>query len=230
MTMKCSQPKLSLVVVAAAFFATATAGAVEVSIIGATSATITEGGAFTIDLGLDNASLDNTPGFEGILSGLAAAGVDVTSGQAATSFLNEFCFPGQGCFLGVNWIGAAFWNPHDLAANFNPGDDSLLAINVAGATFSSQSGAVDLGLANDIANATPSAIDSTIHLIATVVGVHELTIGGEWSDGVDVFPLAPSTFTLTVLPIPEPGTALLMGIGLAVLATAGWRRKEDRWR
>ena len=216
--------KFSFIAVLAAFFVTSTAGAVEISIQGATSATITEGDAFTIQLGLDNASLDNTPGFEGTISGLAAAGADVTGGQAALVHLNQACFPGFGCINGLNTIDNAFYNPNDLGANAVPGADSFLAINVAGATFSANSGAVDLGVANDQVNLTPSPIDAIINLVANVVGVHSITVGGSWSDGVDVFSLATSTFTLTVLPIPEPGTALLMGLGLAGLAAAG--RKE----
>ena len=216
--------KFGFIAVLAAFFVTSTAGAVEISIQGATSATITSGDAFTIQLGIDNASLDNTPGFEGTLSGLAAAGASVTGGQAAQTHLNEFCFAGPGCFNGVATINNAFYNPNDLGASFNAGDDSFLAINVAGAAFAANSGAVDLGVANDTTTVTPSPIDAIINLVANVVGVHQITVGGSWSDGVGVFDLATTTFTLTVLPIPEPGTALLMGLGLAGLAAAG--RKE----
>jgi len=225
MAMKCSRSKSSLAVVVMAFLVATTAGAVEISIQGATSATITEGGAFTIQLGIDNASLDSTPGFEGTLSGLAAAGASVTGGQSALSYFNEFCFAGPGCFNGITFIDGSFMNPNDLSASFTPGDDSFMAISVAGVNFSSESGAIDLGLANDIANVTPSAIDSTIQLIATVVGVHEITVGGAWSDGVNVFPLATSTFTLTVLPIPEPGTALLLALGLMGLSA---KNRKDR--
>jgi len=217
----------SLIAVVIAFFFNATAGAVEISIIGATSATITEGGAFTIDLGLDNASLDSTPGFEGTLSGLSAAGASVTGGQAAHTYLNQFCFAGSGCFNGISSLGA-FYNPNDLSEHFNPGDDSFLAINAAGVTFSANDGAIDLGVANDIATATPSPIDAIINLVATVVGVHQITVGGSWSDGVDVFSLAESTFILTV--VPEPGTALLVGLGLVGLAASGRRRYEGLWR
>ena len=226
--MKCCQLKLSFIAVVMTLLITTAAGAVEISIIGATSATITEGGAFTIDLGLDNASLDNTPGFEAVLSGLAAAGADVTGGAAAQTYLNQFCFAGSGCFNGLPVSDSGFWSPHDFTLNFYPGEDRLVAIRAGGATFSANDGSVDLGVANDIANATPSAIDSTIHLIATVVGVHELTVGGSWSDGVDWFALAPSTFTLTVLPIPEPGTALLLGLGLTGLTTSGRRKNEGQ--
>ncbi|RKZ07192.1 hypothetical protein DRQ32_10310 [bacterium] len=94
--------------------------------------------------------------------------------------------------------------------------------------FPANDGSIDLGVANDLVNLTPSAIDSTTQMIATVVGVHEFTVGGFWSDGVNWLPLAPSTFTLTVLPIPEPGTALLLGLGLTGLATSGRRKNEGQ--
>ncbi|RKZ07189.1 hypothetical protein DRQ32_10315 [bacterium] len=223
--MKRSRSKLSLVVVAAGFFATATAGAVEISIQGATSATILPGGAFTIQLGIDNVSLDSTGGIKGYVTGLVAAGASVTGGQAVQTHLNEFCFAGAGCFNGVATINNALYNPDDLGANAVPGQDTFLAINVDGTNLSSQSGAIDLGLANDIANVTPSPIDAVINLTANVVGVHELTIGGVWWDGVNWLPLASSTFTLR-FDVPEPGTALLMGLGLLGLATSGRRKKE----
>jgi len=201
-----------------------TAGAVELSIQGPTSATIAPGGTFTIEIGLDNASLDNTPGFEAHVIGLAAAGADVTSGAAALLYLNQACFPGFGCVNGLATIDNTFYNPNDLSEHFTLGDDDLFAINVAGATFSANDGSIDLGVANDQVNLTPSPIDATIDLTATTVGVHTLTITGAWSDGTDVFDLPTSTFTLTV---PEPGAmaASLAGLG-TVFAIVGIRRRR----
>ena len=155
---------------------------------------------------------------------MAAAGADVVSGAAALTHLNEFCFAGAGCFNGVATINNAFYDPNDLSANFTLGDDGLLAINVAGAAFSASSGAVDLGVANDTVNVTPSPIDATIEFTATTVGVHTLTLDGNWSDGVDVFPIPSSTFTLTV---PEPGAMAASLAGLStVFAVVGIRRRR----
>lgn len=66
-----------------------------------------------------------------------------------------------------------------------------------------------------------------VHLIATVLGTHIFTIDGEFADGVDVFPIT-STAVYTVHVVPEPGMALLMGLGLAGLAIAHRRGRSAR--
>jgi hypothetical protein len=115
------------------------------------------------------------------------------------------------------------YNAWDLTFDYTPGDDSLLAINVAGVTFSSEDGSIDPGVSGVPGVHDP--VDAIVFMTSSVVGVHELTVGGAWSDGMDVYPLAESTFTLTV--IPEPGTALLLGLGLLGLASVA--KVPRRW-
>jgi hypothetical protein len=46
------------------------------------------------------------------------------------------------------------------------------------------------------------------------------------SDGTSTFPVAEiPSFSINVIPVSEPGTALLMGFGLAGLAGASRRRE-----
>jgi hypothetical protein len=196
------------------------ASAIEISNLGATSATIPVGGAFTIELAVDNASLTSNFGITLVASGLAAAGAEVTGGQTSLFHFVGFCSPSN-CFAGVNSADNANFNPNDLSGGlYNPGDDSVTVAAALAITATAASGVLDPGL--DGAVNVPSARDISIQLIAGAAGVHVITLDGTYSDGVNVLPVqSGTTFTVTV--VPEPGTALLMGLGLAGLAAAGRR-------
>ena len=104
------------------------------------------------------------------------------------------------------------------------GDDSALVFNIAGTVFSANSGVgVDPGFNQTAVDPIiASDLDAFVEIMASTVGLHTITLSGSWSDGVNVIPLADIQVLVNV--IPEPGTALLMGLGLAGLAAAGRRQ------
>lgn len=226
MTGKNRMKKAVLLAISLALAIASTANAIEISVIGPDFGTVDSGEAFTINLAVENASGTSTVGVEGDLSGMAAAGAVVVSGQSATDQFVLFCSQ-SGCFGGLQYFGGAFWNPNDLpsSGNYTPGDDSIQVVNSISASGSttSETGAIDPGL--DGAINEPSARDVTISLIASVVGVHVLTISGDYSDGTQVIGLPGTTFTVTV--VPEPGSALLLALGLFGLSTSRCRFSRE---
>ena len=196
-----------------------TAGAIEFSILGPDSVTVNPGETFTIDIALDNAAAASTNTVVGTVTGLAAAGAVVTGGQSAIGHFFAVCPSEVSCLDGLNTYDNAFYNPNNLALNgaYTPGDDLIVIVNAITFTAVANTGAVDPGL--DGAFYEPSARDVTLSLIANTVGVHVFTVGGTYGAGVNQPITDIATFTVTV--VPEPGTALLMGLGLFAFAAAG---------
>ncbi|MHA7838284.1 MAG: PEP-CTERM sorting domain-containing protein [bacterium] len=208
----------------ALLFATAASAVPTFTLLSSNSLTVDPGEAFTIDLALDNPGGTSLVGVDGQLTGLLAAGATVISGQSAAIHFTGFCSPTE-CFGGLPTADNPFFNPNDLASNgaFQPGvNDNLQIVNALAATPTTQTGAADPGL--DGAVNVPSARDVSVTLSLANVGTHDLTIGGEWlaGAGVPVDPIVGTTLTVTV--VPEPGTALLMGLGLTGLSLAGRRK------
>ena len=196
------------------------ASAIEITNFGASSATIPANGGFTIELAVANASLTSNFGITLTAAGLAGAGANVTGGQTSLFHFVGFCSPSN-CFAGVNSANNVNFNPNDLSGGvYTPGDDQVAVANALGLAATAASGALDPGL--DGALNVTSSRDISIQLTASAAGVHVITLDGTYSDGVNVLPIqSGTTFTVTV--VPEPGTALLMGLGLAGLAAAGRR-------
>lgn len=90
-------------------------------------------------------------------------------------------------------------------------------MHALGLAPSVNTGAVDPGLDGGVT--TPSERDVTIRLAGLTAGEYLLTIGGWFSDGANTLPID-GTATVSVTVIPEPGTALLVGLGMAGLAAA----------
>jgi hypothetical protein len=200
-----------------------TAGAIEISAIGATTVTVEPGEAFSFELAIDNASLTSTVGIEVTLSGMLAAGAVLTSGQSAVANFVQVCTP-SACFGGLNTIDNTFYNPNDLGASgaYTPGDDSALVANTistSGAT--AQSGEGDPGLLGAINE--PSALDVVMNMTATTSSVFEVT--GKYSDSVDVLPIEGSVMFTVNVPEPSAIASSLAGLG-AVFAVAGLRRRN----
>lgn len=212
--------RLFSLVVTTVFLAASAASALEFSVLGASNFTILEGDSITIDLALTNNNGDAVAGITGELSGLGG-GLGVVSGQSAIAHVTQFCSP-TNCFGGVNTVNNAFFNPDDLRVG--AGSDVVTIISSLGLSPSVANGANDPGL--DGGADSPSDRDVTITLIAlagSAGNTYSLIAGGSFSDGANTLPIV-DTAGISVTVIPEPGTALLMGLGLAGLATAGRRR------
>ena len=71
--------------------------------------------------------------------------------------------------------------------------------------------------------------DATVHvgtltLIADALGLINFSFGSSFLLGVGTASLGGNALTAEVVPIPEPGTAALIGLGLTGLAVVGRRR------
>jgi hypothetical protein len=173
------------------------ARAIEVSVIGPDEVTVNPGEFFSIDIALDNASATSNLGVTVELSGLAAAGATVTSGQSAASQFVHSC-SATTCLGGASTIDNAFFNPADLSAGlrYTPGDDAVWVIAALSFGSVANTGSLDPGLDGPLD--IPSARDATVHLIASTLGRHVLTFGGEFGVlGMGPVPIT-NTATFTV--------------------------------
>jgi hypothetical protein len=203
-----------------AFSVASTSYAIESSVIGPDSVTVAPGAEFTFELAIDNASLTSTVGIQVVLSGMSAGGAVLTSGRSAFEHFTPFCSPST-CFGGINTL-SSFFNPNDLGASgaYIPGDDSALVVNaISSSGATTASGAGDPGLIG--APNEPSALDVVMNLTAQTPGLLQLFVNGSYSDGASVFPLGGPTLTVNV--VPEPGSALLIAVGLAGLSASHTR-------
>ena len=200
-----------------AFLAGSVASAFEIGIVGDTTISVLPGQEFTVEFSLDNANAAPVAGFDISLTGLN--GATVVSGVAAEGNLYAACIPGAGCFTPVQSTQNAFYDYADLSGLGNDAAAGSVVVfrGIAGTSAVMNTGDSDPGLAGVIGTYDP--VDARLTIAASASGVYSLA--GTYSDGVDA--IAVDGGTLTVNVIPEPGTALLMGLGLAGLAAAGRR-------
>ncbi len=137
------------------------------------------------------------------------------SGNAVTGYLFEIVIPAVGAFNGLdNLAGGAL---AENAAGF------VQIANSASLTGRAGTGAQDAGL-----NGLASDAQFRVTFMVTAPGSATITVGGNSALG-NVTVLAGglteaiNNASIAITVIPEPGTALLMGLGLAGLAAAGRR-------
>ena len=204
-----------------AMFLTSAASAIPTfTLLSGNDLVVNPGEEITINLAMDNPGGTSVVGVNGQLTGLLSAGATVVSGQSALFHFAQFCPDANTCFGGLDSANNPFFNPNDLASNgaFVQGvNDNLQIINAIAIQPTVQTGAMDPGLDG-------TALDVTITLSFANFGSHVLTIGGEFgAAGATVAdPISPIELRVTV--VPEPGTALLMGLGLTGLSFAGRRK------
>lgn len=201
---------IQVLVVTAALFAASVAGAVEMSISSVDNGDFTT----TISISLTNNSASSVQGLEIDLSGLAGV-ANVLGGQASRYNFAQFCGGGV-CFGAVESVQNAFFDRDNLAGGgYAAGDDLVELLRALTLSPTSATGALDPGLAGF------PGVDIRVTVESIGLG-GELSIVGRYSDGTNVLPFTGGS--VQIAPIPEPGTALLMGLGLAGLAGAGRRR------
>jgi len=197
-----------VLIVTAAFLAASAASAIEMSISAIDNGDLTT----TIQISLSNTSASPVQGIEIDLTGLAGV-ANVVSGQAAQYNFAQFC-SGPVCFGAVESVKNQFFDRDDLrAGGYAPGDDSVELLRSLALAATTATGVLDPSLGGGV----------DIRITVASVGLGgDLSIVGRYSNGVDVLPFPGGS--VPIAPIPEPGTALLMGLGLAGLAGAGRRR------
>lgn len=213
----------SLVTLATVFLAASAASALEFTVLSSTDVSVGIGEEFAIDIALTNNNGQGVAGITGTIEGGDA--FRINSGESAVAHLNAVCLaPPTGCLGGVNTIDNVFFNPNDLSQGTNADDPrgTITIVNSLGLAASVNTGALDPGLDGGLT--VPSERDVTIRLAGLSAGQYVLTIGGSFSDGAATLPID-GIATVNVTVIPEPGTALLMGLGMAGLAAAGRRRE-----
>jgi hypothetical protein len=199
-------------------FASHTA-ALEVSLLSSGDIIVPLGGTFAIDLAVDNASQDSVALVELAILGSHAAGMLVTSGRASRQILvQDFGGVGGG---GLPSLVNSFYDPDDFTQNRQPTAvfDNILVGAWLDTSPRTADGSLDGGI--DGTNVLdPQPRDSTITFLAESLGVYTLTVAPSWvefgSNGSAYYELPPIGISVSV--VPEPGTALLLGLGLVALA------------
>lgn len=207
---------------------------VNVSTTSATPGVMVNGDEITFDLRLENAGRVDINGLDVVVSGFdtpgttpaISSGLQLVGGSLATSAFNDTHVPGVGSFNGLENIRTA---PTQVWAinlgNPQPVRTSLFA--GAGLTTRNGDGNLDIGIGGNLTGAGDVHFRVTYRLFSTNPSLNQsllLNFGTDlqWGHGAigptgDVIPFENDSYALFV--VPEPGTALLMGLGLAALAT-----------
>lgn len=210
---------------------TAYAG-VEFSLPGGNSATVAVGDTVVITIDVANigataALRQSVSGFGASIFGYNEGVADFVpgTGRAAASLFGSCGTDPEdptACVGGLVQADNAFFSPSNLVETTVGGAKRVQIVAAASTTPTNRSGSGDFGY--DGTFSTPAFI---VTFQATGVGQTVLRIGTGFpgdalilSTGAE-FQVPELTYTINV--IPEPGTALLMGLGLAGLAAAGRR-------
>ena len=200
----------------AVLFVSTAASAVEFSLVGDTSATVAPGEEVTLDIVITNTALTTLNGIGASVSNFGAN--EFVTGQAVANYFNALCVAPGTCFGGLTNLAGG-----ELEVSSIPGFGDRVQIALsAGLVPVTSDGAADQGLDNVEGTTQFSVTFSAVESAEILIGTSFQGDGVILPDGSSI-QAAGDTFSLTVAVIPEPGTALLMGLGLAGLATAGRR-------
>jgi hypothetical protein len=217
---------ISIFAVAAIMLSTITlatvANAVELNVVGPNSATVLLGQQVAVDVTLTNLSGDTVAGIGVSVYGYDESVADFASGQAVSSYLNTSCTAPGVCSGGLENLRGGSLFESAIAGN---GPRVQIALS---ATLTPSAGipGVDQGLDGNAGTPMFSVLFDAI-----APGVTTLFIDTAYYGDAIVYPdgsigqAQGSTFTINV--IPEPGTALLMGLGLLGLAASGRTRLPE---
>ena len=208
------------VIASAIFLAASVAGATTFTVVSTSRPLNSLNVGDTVTIGI---RLSNSLGVFGL--GASAYGynesvIDFTSGSAVASINHAVAIPAVGAFSGLtNVVGGAL-----IESSIGASGNRVQIINGVGLA-ATNTNVLDPGLDGIIGG---NDAQVRITFTATGVGVTNIIIGTGYNGDAEVLAGGLTNQndnnTLVITVIPEPGTALLMGLGLAGLAAAG--RKE----
>jgi hypothetical protein len=210
---------VSLLASVAVFFAVSTASAVEFVVLNGPGADLSVGDEVTIQIRIRDAV--GVFGLGASVFGYDEGVADFAAGDAVGSYLNPICVPGAGCFNGLTNLAGGALSESAIGANGN----RVQIGNSAGLSAVTAVGDDNPGL-DGVIGGGGSQFNVTFRAVG--LGSTTLSIGTGYQGDVVVLAggvteqATNGSFTINV--IPEPGTALLMGLGLVGLATAGRRK------
>ena len=169
------------------------------------------GDTLTLDIKLEMSAADEMIAIAGSVNNYDTGVVSVDAGASTVpaELLFAVIIPGTGSFNGVTNLESGVAD----TSNQGPGqEDTFLSV---------------LGTAG--AGGDGTAEDPQFTIVYDVIGNGTTTLRiGTFSDYADAFSGASNNVVnntgVTITVVPEPGTALLMGLGLAGLAAAGRRQ------
>ena len=212
------------VIATAAMFLAAGAASAETTYSAAT--TVASGNAITALVPGDVVTIDVTLRSDGALTlgiGGAATGYDpavaeFTSGTATGSFLNGNCFPGFGCFGGLDNLAPVPLTQTSVTAG-------ILVAFATGASVTgvTNDGTIDEGVDGVAGSAQFQLVFTAVGPGTTTLDIGEALADGSATVGAGGATLVTNSASVTLTVVPEPGTALLMALGLAGLGFAGRR-------
>ena len=217
------------------------AQALSVSIVGATGSgasntVLLPGETITFDLVLENGTAESifglglgARGYDANANGEVDDGLSYVGGAVASSIFNTVRAPGSPnqAFGGLGNtlagpVEEGFFNP----ITFEREEKRAMLFNGVGLAAATGSGADDVGVGGDYTGAGDVHFQVTFQATPVQSAARQFTLdfgtmvdlgAGAIGEGGAVLPFGNTQYLVTV--IPEPGTALLMGLGLAGLAT-----------
>lgn len=199
------------------------AHAVEVSVVGSNTVTVLPGELVTVDLLLRNPTGDPVAGLAYSAHGYDESVADFHSGEAISKYLTTVCIAPGSCFGGLDNLNAGALEETEIGSR---GKRIQFAISASLVGFTN-TGDTDQGL-----DGVEGSSQFRILFEAIAPGITTILLDTSYqgdavilTDPVRTIAGIGSTFTIRV--VPEPGTAILMGLGLIGLATSG-RSKRMR--